>query len=684
MKTDQVNIASQVKEANDIVGVISSYISLSPAGSAFKGICPFHHDTRPSLHVNPKWQNFRCWACGKHGDVFTFTQEMEKINFREALELLAKRAGISLSVPSGADNYRQRLIEVTEWAAQQYRMMLLENPLAETARLYLGERKLHGNIVRSFGLGYAPLTGDWLVDEIRKKEISTTDAIQVGLIGERREEGGFYDRFRDRVLFPIRNLRGQSVGFGGRILPSSPFAARGPKYYNSPETPIFNKSELLYALDVARLPAAQEGNIVVVEGYMDVLMAHQHGIANVVATMGTALNIQHIALLRRTVPKVILVFDADAGGQSGVDRALELFISADVDLSIVSLPVGLDPCDWLIQEGSGPFRKALQKPIDALDFKINQLLNQDTSGVQGTQRTLDAILQIMTLVPEQSGQTVRVKQELIITRLAHRLGLRQETVWARLGELKNKKRKTVPARNQNFGATNHSSDGNSSSVNRTNSVGKVESPHRFSSGDKISQNSDIVSANQSNHSSSDNSSNEYPQTQNGNFHGRDGGEQIRVNEFGNSAKIKSDIRSESTIKIPGLEKQLLELLLADGKLVSKAMAAITPADISHPDMRRLLECLYQIHQEGEFPNLDSLRMILDDPYLIARSLQLEEVGRLATDRERWLDQMIEEFRNKKTVADKKRIESQLTAVSDHQKAMELLKKLQMTTNGTKP
>ncbi len=609
---------------------------------------------------------------------------MEKINFREALELLAKRAGISLSVPSGADNYRQRLIEVTEWAAQQYRMMLLENPLAETARLYLGERKLHGNIVRSFGLGYAPLTGDWLVDEIRKKEISTTDAIQVGLIGERREEGGFYDRFRDRVLFPIRNLRGQSVGFGGRILPSSPFAARGPKYYNSPETPIFNKSELLYALDVARLPAAQEGNIVVVEGYMDVLMAHQHGIANVVATMGTALNIQHIALLRRTVPKVILVFDADAGGQSGVDRALELFISADVDLSIVSLPVGLDPCDWLIQEGSGPFRKALQKPIDALDFKINQLLNQDTSGVQGTQRTLDAILQIMTLVPEQSGQTVRVKQELIITRLAHRLGLRQETVWARLGELKNKKRKTVPARNQNFGATNHSSDGNSSSVNRTNSVGKVESPHRFSSGDKISQNSDIVSANQSNHSSSDNSSNEYPQTQNGNFHGRDGGEQIRVNEFGNSAKIKSDIRSESTIKIPGLEKQLLELLLADGKLVSKAMAAITPADISHPDMRRLLECLYQIHQEGEFPNLDSLRMILDDPYLIARSLQLEEVGRLATDRERWLDQMIEEFRNKKTVADKKRIESQLTAVSDHQKAMELLKKLQMTTNGTKP
>ncbi len=189
------------------------------------------------------------------------------------------------------------------------------------------------------------------------------------MVADRREGAGFFDRFRDRLMFPIRDSRGQTVGFGGRILPDSPFAERGPKYYNSSETPLFLKKELLYGLDVARQAAANEGYLAVVEGYTDVLMAHQAGVTHVVATMGTALNESHVRQLRRFVPKVVLVFDADAGGETGVDRALEIFVGCDVELAIATLPEGLDPCDLITKQGVDPFVRALRNSVDALDFK---------------------------------------------------------------------------------------------------------------------------------------------------------------------------------------------------------------------------------------------------------------------------------------------------------------------------
>src|SRR5262249_36258796 len=206
-----------------------------------------------------------------------------------------------------------------------------------------------------FGVGYAPLAGDWLVKQATAAGVSLDHLEKAGLIARRTHDSGFYDRFRDRVLFPIRDSLGRPVGFGGRILPNSPLASRGPKYYNSPDTPLFSKSEQLFGLDLARTHASKEGFLAVVEGYTDVLMARQPGIGNVVATMGTALNARHVYNLRRFAPRVVLVFDADAGGDVGVDRALEIFASQEVDLAIATLPEGLDPCDLLIQDG-GPQR----------------------------------------------------------------------------------------------------------------------------------------------------------------------------------------------------------------------------------------------------------------------------------------------------------------------------------------
>jgi DNA primase len=433
----------QIKEASDIVDVVGSYINLRPAGPTYKGLCPFHDDHRPSLVVDPRWQNYKCWACDKYGDVIQFVQEFERVDFKEALELLARRAGITLEKStSDAQNLgRALMLDVVRWAAQQYHECLLDSSLAEDARRYLGERNLKGETVRKYELGFAPRTGDWLVRKAEAAKIDPDVLEKVSLIARRTEGPGFYDRFRDRVQFPIRDVRGRIVGFGGRVLPSSPLSERGPKYYNSSDTPLFSKSELLYGLDQAKAAAVKAGYLAVVEGYTDVLMAHQAGIGQVVATMGTALNAHHVQNLRRFAPRVVLVFDADAGGQTGVDRALEIFAGQDVDLAIATLPAGLDPCDLLVQQGPDPFRQVLEKAEDALDFKLRHLLNGDSDrGVEGQRRAVDAVLGIIALAPPLPGQAGAVRTQLMVTRISSRLAIREETVWARLEEMRAQKR----------------------------------------------------------------------------------------------------------------------------------------------------------------------------------------------------------------------------------------------------
>jgi DNA primase len=442
---DWVALIKQVKEANDIVDVIGAHVALRPTGSTFTGLCPFHDDHRPSFRVDPRWQNYRCWSCGKSGDVLAFIQEHDRVSFPEALETLARRAGINLEKRGDNPQTRSRalMLEVVRWAAEQFHQCLLDSelPEAEAARLYLGERQLTGETVRRFGLGFAPVSGEWLTGRASQASVSTELLEKVGLIARRQEGSGFYDRFRDRVIFPIRDARGQTLGFGGRIMPSSAYASRGPKYYNSSETPLFSKSENLYGLDQARQPGAVAGYLAVVEGYTDVLMAHQMGVPQVVATMGTALNARHVQNLRRYVPRVVLIFDADAGGNRGVDRALEIFVSQDVELKIATLPEGLDPCDLLVQQGPEPFRAALDNAMDVLEFKLNQVWRtQAQDGVEGRRRAVDAVLQVIALAPQMPGQAGQVKVELMVNRIAQRLALKEETVWARLKELREQRR----------------------------------------------------------------------------------------------------------------------------------------------------------------------------------------------------------------------------------------------------
>jgi DNA primase len=239
----------------------------------------------------------------------------------------------------------------------------------------------------------------------------------------------------------VRDGRGATVGFSGRIMPNNPYKDRLAKYYNSPASPLFNKSELLYGLDQARLAAAKVDYLAVVEGYTDVLMAHQMGVHQVVATMGTALNAKHVQQLRRFAGRVVLVFDADAGGTTGVDRALNIFASQDVDLAVATLPPGLDPCDLLVKEGPEPFKFALANAVDALEFKLKRVLEANAPTVEGRRRAVDAVLGIIALAPEMPGQAGALRRQLMVSRLAQRLGLKEETIWARLEEVRQTQRR---------------------------------------------------------------------------------------------------------------------------------------------------------------------------------------------------------------------------------------------------
>ncbi|MEI6684717.1 MAG: DNA primase [Planctomycetota bacterium] len=441
MDNDRVKM---VKEASDIVDVVGSYISLRPAGQqTFKGLCPFHDDHRPSFDVDPKRGRYRCWSCGKYGDVITFVQEYEKVEFAEALEILAKRAGINLEKKENLVQNRLRgsMLDSVRWASDQYHQCLQESPLAAEARSYLSSRGLEDEIIRQFGLGFAPRRGDWLLELAHNDGVDVGMLEQVGLIGRKTDKPGLYDRFRDRIMFPIRNVLGNTVGFGGRIMPSSPFVDKAPKYYNSSDSPLFSKSEQLYGIDQARNSIGKAGYLAVVEGYTDVMMAHQMGVGNIVATMGTAINARHLRQLRRWTSKVVLVFDADAGGEQGVDRALELFVTNDMDLAIATLPEGLDPCDMLLNDGPEAFQEVLKGAVDALEFKLTSILaeiSRDGASVETKRKATDSILSVLARIPVESSPSSQLKMQLMLGRIGKRLGLSDETLKNRVNELRPK------------------------------------------------------------------------------------------------------------------------------------------------------------------------------------------------------------------------------------------------------
>jgi len=449
------DIKERIRQATDIVDLVGSYLPLRRQGRIYVGLCPWHDDSRPSLQVNPERQSWKCWVCDVGGDVFSFLMQYERIGFREALEILADRAGVQLQpagrpeLPPGSPHDKKTLYRAMQWAAQQFHQCLLLSPDAETARRYVAERGLTSESVKRFGLGFSPEGWQWLLDHGRTQGFAAPVLEATGLCARSPASGRYYDRFRGRLMFPIRDAQGRAIAFGGRILPGA--SGDNPaKYINSPETRLFSKSEHLYALDLARQSVTNKKlrEIVVVEGYTDVMMAHQVGIDHVVAVLGTALGPRHIQVLRRFADRVILVLDGDEAGQRRTNEILELFVAAQIDLRILTLPEEFDPCEFLLERGAEPFRELLGTAIDALEHKI-RVATRDIDLLRETHQANQALEEILATIAKASAQMtgaagdVRLREQQFLMRLARQFGLPEQELRSRVNDLRRKPNRTA-------------------------------------------------------------------------------------------------------------------------------------------------------------------------------------------------------------------------------------------------
>lgn len=433
-----------VRARTDIVRLIGETVALFPKGRDFKGLCPFHDDHNPSFTVNPERQSYKCWSCGEGGDCYSFVMKHDAIGFPEALEFLAKRAGLEMPqfVRGGADGPKGKpqIYDALAWAENEFHQCLLSTAIAERARNYLQSRGFTQNSIAKFKLGFHPDSWDWLLQRAKGK-FEPELLLRASLIRERDGSTGFYDQFVDRVMFPIHDERGRTVAFGGRILPDSTSKVDA-KYLNSSETPVFSKSRTCYALDVAREAIRRTNTVMVMEGYADCVKAHQGGILNAVATLGTALTESHVSVLKRLARKVVLVFDGDRAGMDAAEKSIPRFLAQDVDLRILTVPDGLDPDEFVDQRGGDALLKLADDAPEAFEYQLRLLMSRHgLATVDGRQRVLDGVLSLLTLSP---GIVNTVKEDLYLGRLPQRLGISEIDVRRRLKQLRSAQPSTVP------------------------------------------------------------------------------------------------------------------------------------------------------------------------------------------------------------------------------------------------
>ncbi|MEO1993118.1 MAG: DNA primase [Pirellulales bacterium] len=435
------DLKERVRDAVDIGELAASYISLRRSGKGFVGLCPWHDDSRPSLQINPERQTYRCWVCNIGGDVFSFIMKMERLEFREALEHLAERAGIPMTRnTSGSSGARKaEFHKALNWAADRYRDYLQSSPGARAAREYLKDRGLTEETIQRFGLGFAPASWDWLLKEASAAGIGTDILAATGMAVERQDASGHYDRFRERIIFPIRDPMSRCVAFGGRVLPDA--ASDSAKYINSPETPVFSKSSMLYGLESAREAMGKTRRAVVVEGYTDCLAARQVGIDDVVAVLGTALGEKHAALLRRYVDRIVIVLDGDDAGRRRTDEILDVLLAEPIDLRIARLPSGVDPCDFILDQGRDAFEAMLDSAVDPLDYRLDEVVARLPEGASddvvlaAVESVLSALANASPRSPLSPSQR-RLREDQVIGRLVRRFGLSRDVLRDRVKELR--------------------------------------------------------------------------------------------------------------------------------------------------------------------------------------------------------------------------------------------------------
>ncbi len=422
---DKVN---EVRERASIVEVVGEYVSLRKSGANYQGLCPFHGEKTPSFNVNPARGIFHCFGCGVGGNAVTFIMKIEGLSFPEAVRFLAKRVGVVIEEHPPTPQEKRRLDErellfrVNETAALFYRRLLTEDAAGEPGRSYLARRGVDEKTAEAYRLGFAPDRWDSLARHLERQKVPLAAAETLGLI-RRKEGGGHYDTFRSRLLFPIADSQGRVIGFGGRVLDDTL-----PKYINSPESPIYRKSEVLFGVNLARQAMREQGGAIIVEGYFDHLALFQAGVRHAVATCGTALTGEHLKLLQRYAGRVSTLFDADGAGRKATCRAMELFLEGGLPAFVIELPAGEDPDSFLKKEGSGAFAERVAKARPIFDWFFRHVVREtDTGTVEGKVQVVEELTPYLKRIENP------VERDLYLKEISRVLGVNERTLARKIG-----------------------------------------------------------------------------------------------------------------------------------------------------------------------------------------------------------------------------------------------------------
>jgi DNA primase len=425
----------EIRRAADIVQVIGQYVQLKKRGQNYLGLCPFHSEKTPSFTVSRDKQIYHCFGCGRGGDIFNFWMEYHDLSFFQSLKDLARQYNVSLPEYGNLPGERKRtelielLFEINELAGRYFHDVLMKNPNGQPGRDYFSERKLSQGTILKFRLGYAVNGWDGLINYLRLKNIPLDKAEKAGLIVPNKT-GGYYDRFRGRVIFPIFNLNHQIIGFGGRVLDDSL-----PKYLNTPDTPLYHKGKYLYGLDSAYKDVRGNGFSIIVEGYMDLLALRQHEVPNAVATLGTALTSDQTRRLKSYAKRVVVLFDSDDAGRQAALKSFPLFLNEDVSAKVLVLPRGEDPDSFINKYGLKKFDELLGKSIPIFDFYLDQALANAELGIDGRIKLLKDVLPIFMELEDRTAKF------LYIHLFSEKTGIDENEIWEelRLEERKGKK-----------------------------------------------------------------------------------------------------------------------------------------------------------------------------------------------------------------------------------------------------
>lgn len=418
-------LIEEVRQSNDIVDIISQYVHLTRKGRNYFGLCPFHNEKSPSFSVSPDRQIFHCFGCGVGGNVYTFLMKIEGITFKESLEQLAERANIQLpTLENNADTAKEELkakvYKVNEFTAEFYHQNLYK-PTAKIAQEYVKKRKMNKETLEAYRIGYSGKF-DELYKALKAQGFGEKEILESGLVNK-NDNGTYIDRYRNRLMFPICDVRGKVIAFGGRVLDDSK-----PKYINSPENVVYSKGRHLFGLNVAK--KYSEKRIIIVEGYMDVISLHQRGITNVVGALGTALTEQQGWLLRKSTEQVVLGFDADGAGQTAVARSMEILQKMGCDMRVLQIEGAKDPDEFIVKFGEGRFKLAVDNAISLVEFKVKNLkkeLNLENTGDKI--KFLNEIAKILSKVENT------MEREIYIEKIAKGYNISKEAIYAEVNKL---------------------------------------------------------------------------------------------------------------------------------------------------------------------------------------------------------------------------------------------------------